>query len=174
MTALRPLLLAILLAMSTLASVASAHPAHDSLAEVELAEDGRHLEVSWELEKSDLELFLAIQSRKHISLDDGDKWNPLLVQFIADAFVVNDGRPTDAKRVALLGVERGPRRVVLYFTVQVAAALQGTLHVPALLEFDGQQVNRVVGEMCGQKLSLRFDAERPRPKALPLQCATPR
>ena len=162
-------LLALLLTTST---GALAHPAHDSLAEVELADDKQHLEVSWELEKSDLELFLAIHSRKHVALDDGDKWNPLLLQFIADTFVVDDGQKANAKRIQLVGVERGPRRVVLYFTLAVATSNTATLHVPALLDFDAQQVNRIVGEVCGQKLSLRFDAEHSKPKPLPLGCVT--
>lgn|GEM_PF-1644990 len=169
---MRPLTLCLGLLLTSTSTWA--HPAHDSLAEVELADDKQHLEVSWELEKSDLELFLAIHSRKHVALDDGDMWNPLLVQFIADTFVVDDGQKPSPERIHLVGVERGPRRVVLYFTLLVTTSKTATLHVPALLDFDAQQVNRVVGEVCGQPLSLRFDVEKPKKKPLPLTCVAPR
>ncbi|MCP4500695.1 MAG: hypothetical protein GY822_12110 [Deltaproteobacteria bacterium] len=181
-------------------SSASAHPAHTSLVEIELlpSQNGQQiLEVSWDLERQDLELYLAMQNQEHVVFDESNRFHKLLLLWLEKNFVLShevsskdSPRVTTSKTVSFneknvfsfVGKELGATRVILFFSVgfgvekkKRADKLEDVfLEVPALLHVDETYVNLVNIRRCvsteTSTQSFRFDAEHLEPQLLIMRC----
>ena len=179
-------------------SQVQAHAAHSSMMEAEAKFDsaGLFLEVSWDVERQDVELALAIESNEHVSFDAGDSFHGLLIPWIQKNVRVSTATASSTSPTSLpanaemhfVGKELGATRMVLFFTLRPHPALLSavtrdadstgpariSIQVPALLSVDDTVHHWVNLRMCGALHSLSFDRAHAAPQTLPLSCETQR
>ena len=130
------------LACLLLASLAAAHPAHNSYTEIDWSEDGNSLEVSMRIIPEELETALSWQSPlgTAVVLENDALSGPLVEAYLSENFQVRDSH-SELMPVTLVGMDISYAESWLYFTVAAPAGERLSLRITVLQELDKQQIN---------------------------------
>lgn len=142
-------------------SIASAHPFHSSVAEMEWNEEATCFEVTVQMAPHDLEQTLRKLTGKKLMLEEKDSKEAVFDYVKSEFRLVVDGTPATIKPV---GFEVNPRHAIVYFEVSLPKGRSSMQVENKLLLNIHHQVNTLTIRQSGKPLALNFTEESPSQK----------
>lgn len=142
------------------AQLASAHPFHSSLAQIDWAADGNALEISLRVTPEELESAVS-RGGTQLVLEHEPQQSPRLQQYLAQTFVIADEGGA-SHPLTLVGFEVNHAECWLYFTVAADREQALSLNFTVLFDLNPSQSNRLQRLWLNEAQTLLFNAEQPR------------
>ncbi|MFV0477750.1 MAG: DUF6702 family protein [Parahaliea sp.] len=138
----------------------SAHPYHNSFAEIDWSESGQNLEVALRVLPEDLEMALSWHSGRAIVLDQSQGLEKVLGTYLQAHFQVfqNSG---ERQAISFVGLSVAYDETWLYFEVQATPQMNLRLRNTLLMEVDHSQINRVQPLWASPQDTLLLTARQP-------------